>query len=161
MEIDGCGVEVPAGERAYLSRDLDCRGGDGEGLVMGHRSRLELAGFGIVGGGGEGRQGVRCKSGTLCTVNGPGFIEGFSASGIAGTRVRVRGVAIRGNGVAGIAAYGRVRLRDSVVADNSSMGILTGRGLHALRSSVSQHPDGSVVKVPSALPRRCRSMAGG
>ena len=94
--VTECGETVPPGRTAYLVDDLDCRGSGVPGVVLSHRSRLLMTGHAIVGDAGETDaagaplQGVRCTTGSVCTVEGPGTITGFSASGVAGTRVEPR-----------------------------------------------------------------------
>lgn len=150
VEIDRCGQSVGEGRRAYLSADLDCRGLAGEGVVLADGARLDLAGHWLLGEpepAGGIWQGVRCKAGGRCTVAGPGLITGFSASGVAGTRVRIIEVELSGNGRAGVAAYQRVRMRDSVVRDNGTVGVLVGRRFRSRRSEIGNHPDGRLLEV--------------
>ena len=163
-EIDRCGETVAAGETAYLSRDLDCRGSGSEGVVLSHRSRLVMAGHTIFGdpadASDDGRpwQGVRCETGTTCSVTGPGAILGFSASGIAGTRVRVRDVLIAENGRAGIAAYENVVLRDVVIGDNGTIGVHAGGRIKLKHSAIAAHPSADILegRSPRYRPRRGR-----
>jgi len=138
--ISGCGEEVAAGDVAYLTADLDCRGSGSEGVVLSDGSRLVMGGHSIVGDPddeGGPWQGVRCKTGTVCTVDGPGSIVGFSASGVAGTRVRVRDVVIAGNGRSGVAAYENVVLHDVVIADNGSGAVHAGGRVKLRRSTAT------------------------
>ena len=128
LEITECGVEVPENETGYLIGDLDCSDADSEGVVLANRARLLLGGYNIVSDPGENdrRQGVRCRTGSVCSVIGPGEISGFSASGIAGTRVRARDVAVNGNAVAGIIAYENIHLDNVVAEGNGVIGVHAG-----------------------------------
>ena len=153
VEIDRCGQSVGEGRRAYLSADLDCRGFAGEGLILADGARLDLAGHWLMGESepeGGIWQGVRCKTGSRCTVAGPGLITGFSASGVAGTKVRLIEVELSGNGRAGVAAYHRVRMRDSLVRDNGTIGVLVGRRFRSRRSEIGDHPGGRLLELRAA-----------
>ena len=155
VAVSHCGQLIHEGETAYLKGDLDCRGLETEGVVLSHRARLQLDGHRIIGGNettGGSWQGVRCKGGSRCTVTGPGLIEGFSASGVAGTKVHLRELTIRGNGRAGVAAYERVRMRDVIIEENAAMGVLTSGQVRARRSRVGAHPEGEILEVPAAVP---------
>jgi hypothetical protein len=147
IEIDSCGTLVPAGEVAYLTADLDCRAVE-EGVLLADRARLELNGHVITADPDADRRvtrGVRCLGGSVCSVHGPGLIAGFETSGIAGTRVRVRGVTIESNGTVGIAAYEDVRAVDSVVIANGRLGIHAGGTVRLNRSFVGEHPTQGTV----------------
>jgi hypothetical protein len=128
LEITECGTEVPENETGYLISDLDCSEADSEGVVLANGARLLLGGYNIVSEPGENarRQGVRCRTGSVCSVIGPGEISGFSASGIAGTRVRARDVAVNGNAVAGIIAYENIHLHNVVAEGNGVVGVHAG-----------------------------------
>jgi hypothetical protein len=135
--ISRCGETVAPGSTAYLAQDLDCRGSASAGVILSHRSRLVLGGYNIIGDPGETDadgaplQGVRCETGSVCTLEGPGAIAGFSASGVAGTRVRLRDVLIADNAVAGISAFENVRLRGVVISDNGTLAVHAGGRVHA------------------------------
>ena len=138
--VDTCGQTVPAGETGYLITDLDCAGSGTEGVVLSHRSRLVLAGHVISGSGEHGDQdprplqGVRCAARTVCTVIGPGAIVGFSDAGVAGTRVRVRDVAIEGNARKGVAAFENIALHRVIVDGNGDLG-----GHRLIGAQVARH----------------------
>ncbi len=135
MVIDRCGLEIPDGETAYLVTDLDCAGTGVEGVVLGHRSRLFLLGHTISSDPSDpgGRQGIRCRTGTVCTVVGPGLITGFAASGVAGTRVRLRDLVIAGNGRSGVVAFENIILRNVRVEGNGDVAIHAGGRVRARR----------------------------
>jgi hypothetical protein len=130
--VSECGETIGPGRTAYLVADLDCRGAGVPGVVLSHRSRLVMAGHSIVGdardvdASGAPLQGVRCTTGSVCTIDGPGTISGFSASGVAGTRVRAHDVWIGGNAIAGISAYEDVQLRNVVLSDNGMLAVNAG-----------------------------------
>ena len=144
LTIDRCGEIVPAGATAYLVADLDCRGGATAGVVMEDRGRLVFAGHSIIGDpeelspDGAALQGVRCEAGSVCTLEGPGEILGFSASGVAGTRVRLSDVRITGNAKAGVSAFENVRMRGVVIADNASVAVHAGGRVHARNSELGE-----------------------
>ncbi|RMF23579.1 MAG: hypothetical protein D6760_05085 [Deltaproteobacteria bacterium] len=147
MVVDRCGLEVPDGETAFLVGDLDCTGTGVEGVVLGHRSRLLLSGFSLVADPTEegGRQGVRCRTGTVCSVIGPGAIVGFAASGVAGTRVRLRDVFLAGNGRNGVAAFENVVLRGVEIGENGGLSVHAGGRVRIRRSRVAGLDRGAVV----------------
>jgi hypothetical protein len=124
--------------------DLDCRGRGSVGVVLAHRSRLVLGGHNIIGdpsetgAGGRLLQGVRCEAGSICRVEGPGAIAGFSASGVAGTRVRLRDVWIGDNALAGVSAFENVHLRDVVVTDNGTLAVHAGGRVHATDADLGE-----------------------
>jgi hypothetical protein len=163
LEIDDCGVVVPEGETAYLVTDLQCDASSPEGIVLSDGARLVLGGYGIFARSREHRphaqseqaagaaadaplQGVRCRTGSVCTIVGPGEISGFAASGIAGTRVRARDVVVSDNGRAGIVAYENVVLRNSLIAGNGSLGVHAGGRLHSKGSQILAHPDAAALE---------------
>ncbi len=160
MVVDRCGVEVPDGETAYLSGDLDCSGTGVEGVVLGDHSRLLLSGFALVADPDEpgGRQGVRCRAGTVCSVVGPGAIIGFAASGVAGTRVRLRDVTIAGNGRNGVAAFENVVMNGVEIGENGILGVHAGGRVRMRRSKVAGLDRGAVV-AEHAPPFRPRCQA--
>lgn len=128
LEVSECGARVPENETAHLVADLDCSESGAEGVVLADGARLLLGGYSIVSDPAENdrRPGVRCRTGSVCSVVGPGEISGFSASGIAGTRVRVRDVVVSGNAVAGIIAYENIHLDNVVVDGNGVVGVHAG-----------------------------------
>jgi hypothetical protein len=128
IEIVECGAEIPENETAYLGADLDCSDADSEGVILSNGARLFLSGHRLISNPGEdaSRQGVRCRTGSVCSIVGPGEITGFSASGIAGTRVRARDVVVSGNAVAGIIAYEDVHLNNVTVEGNGVFGVRAG-----------------------------------
>jgi hypothetical protein len=141
IEIDTCGIEVGPGQEAHLVRDLDCSESNSEGIVLADGAVLYLAGHRILGGPTDRSsawQGVRCRAGSVCSVVGPGAIDGFSASGVAGTRVRLRDLAITGNGRAGVVAFENIRLRNVFVDGNAAGGVRAGGRARISRSSVSE-----------------------
>lgn len=141
IEIDTCGIEVEAGQQAHLVRDLDCSESNSEGVILGDRAVLYLAGHRILGGQADHSgawQGVRCRARSVCSVVGPGTIDGFSASGVAGTRVRLRDLVITGNARAGVAAFENIRLRNVFVDGNTAGGVQAGGRARISRSSVSE-----------------------
>jgi len=159
VPISQCGEVVPPGETALLVADLDCRDSGTEGVVLSHRSRLLLAGHQLLGDplaendDGAPLQGVRCKTGTVCRVEGPGSIVGFSGSGVAGTRVRLADVVIMDNGRAGVSAFENVRLHDVVVTDNATVGVRAGGRVRAGTSEITEHPEAEVVEWRSPQQR--------
>ena len=146
VTVTSCGDTIGPRQTAYLLNDLDCRGSGAAGIVLSDHSRLVLGGHMMLGDplerARDGRvlQGVRCTAGSVCTVEGPGAVVGFSASGIAGTRVRVRDVYIADNAVAGISAFENVNLRDVALAANGALGIHAGGRVSALRTDVDAQP---------------------
>jgi hypothetical protein len=155
VTITTCGAVVPSGETGYLTADLDCGGRAVEGVVLDDRAKLIMGGHAIVGDrdGEDGIfQGVRCRTGTVCTVIGPGLISGFSASGIAGTRVRVRDVVIEDNGRNGIAAYENVKLRNVLIGGNAVYAVHAGGRLRARDTTFEHDPDTPAV-VEEHAPR--------
>jgi hypothetical protein len=169
VTVTECGTTVEAGHTAYLLNDIDCRGRGTEGIVLSDRSRLVLAGHVILGDPTEtardGRvlQGVRCKTGSLCAVQGPGAVLGFSASGIAGTRVRVRDVYIADNAVAGISAFENVRVRNVALAANGGLGIHAGGRVSGVGTDADAQPGTPVLqwRSPSRLRDRCATAPSG
>jgi len=163
--VTECGETVPPGRTAYLVDDLDCRGSGVPGVVLSHRSRLLMTGHAIVGDAGETDaagaplQGVRCTTGSVCTVEGPGTITGFSASGVAGTRVRLHDVWIGGNGVAGVSAYEDVRLRNVVFSANGMLAVNAGGRVRS--SDVDLGEECSEVVEWGAPPFKPRHRTGG
>jgi hypothetical protein len=149
--VTECGEIVAAGRTAYLLEDLDCRGSGTEGVILSHRARLVLGGHTITGdpaevaSSGAPLQGVRCETGSVCSIDGPGAIVGFSASGVAGTRVRVRDVWIGDNAKAGVSAFENVKLRD-VVIDNGSLAVHAGGRVHASGADLGENPETKVVE---------------
>jgi hypothetical protein len=113
---------------------------------------LVLSGHTILGdpsetdAAGAPLQGVRCETGSVCTVEGPGAIEGFSASGVAGTRVRLHDVWVGNNGAAGVSAFENVRLRDVVIADNGTLAVHAGGRLHAVAADLGEGDGAGVVE---------------
>ena len=151
---------MPAGETAYLVGDLDCRDSGSAGVVLSHRSRLVLGGYAIFGDPADDSgawQGVRCKTGTLCSVHGPGAIVGFSASGVAGTRVKLRNLVIAENGRVGVAAYENVLLRDVVIDGNGAAGVHAGGRVRLRDSTVSEHPRRAIIEMGSPTYRPVRA----
>lgn len=165
IPLSECGQVVPPRETALLVDDLDCRDTGTEGVVLSHRSRLLLGGHYLLGdpdalsAEGDVVQGVRCKTGTVCKIEGPGSIVGFSASGVAGTRVQLRDVVILENGRAGVSAYENVRMHDVLVADNALVGVHAGGRVRASDSEIASHPSADVVewRDPQHSPGRCRA----
>jgi hypothetical protein len=166
VAIDTCGQTVPAGETGYLVMDLDCARSGTEGVVLSHRSRLVLAGYVISGSGGERGdedprplQGVRCAARTVCTVIGPGAIVGFSDAGVAGTRVRVRDVAIEGNARKGVAAFENIALHGVVVDGNGDLGVHAGGRLRMHDTDIAEHGQADVLewRAPRHRPVRNHS----
>jgi hypothetical protein len=164
VTITQCGETVAQDTTAFLLKDLDCRGSGTAGVILSHRSRLVLGGHEIVGDphetgtGGEALQGVRCETGSVCTVEGPGAITGFSASGVAGTRVRVRDVWIADNARAGIAAFENVRVRNAIVTHNGTLAIHAGGHVRATDAELGEEAEGQVVEWGAP---RFRPGAGG
>ncbi len=165
MVVTQCGERVPDGETAYLAADLDCRESTTAGVVLGHRGRLILAGFAIVGEpsrygeNGEPLQGVRCEAHTVCTVEGPGAIVGFSGAGVAGTRVRVRDVVVAGNARAGIAAFENVRVVDAQLQDNGALDVHAGGRIRVAGSARRENRDALALvewRAPKITPLRAR-----
>ena len=160
VTIEACGETVAAGRTAYLLADLDCRGTGSEGIVLANRARLVLGGHTITGdpeersADGRSLQGVRCEAGSICTIDGPGAVVGFSASGVAGTRVRIRDVYIAGNAVAGISAFENVRLHGVAIADNGALGVHAGGRVRADASDLASQPGIPVVewRAPTLRP---------
>jgi len=152
LTIDRCGEVVPAGAVAYLVSDLDCRGAATSGVVLEDRARLVFAGHSIIGDpeelspDGAALQGVRCEAGSVCTLEGPGEIRGFSASGVAGTRVRLSDVRITGNAKAGVSAFENVRMRGVVIADNASVAVHAGGRVHARNSELGEDPQAAIAQ---------------
>ncbi len=160
--VDACGYVVEPGEQAYLTRDLDCRASRSEGVVLSDGSVLHLGGHLLVGDPAADSgawQGVRCQTGSRCAVVGPGTITGFSASGVAGTRVRLREVVVTGNGRAGVAAYENVRLRDVVIDGNGTAAVHAGGRVKIARSTVEALDGFAVIEQRRPLyrpdPTRC------
>jgi len=149
--VDHCGQLVEAGDTGWLLEDLDCSEVSTEGVVLSDRSRLRLDGFSIIGNSETltPRQGVRCLYGSSCSVLGPGEISGFSAAGVAGTRVRVRDLRIVGNGRSGVAAYRRVVARSVEIEQNaltgSHAGLHAGRRVRVRDSVLGEHPAGATL----------------
>ncbi len=149
--VDHCGQLVEAGDTGWLLDDLDCSEASTEGVVLSDRSRLRLDGFRIIGNPETRtpRQGVRCLYGSSCSVLGPGEISGFSAAGVAGTRVRVRDLRIVGNGRSGVAAYQRVTARSVEIEQNaltgSHAGLHAGRRVRVRDSVLGEHPAGATL----------------
>lgn len=165
IEIGDCGAEIPENATGYLVADLDCSDAVSEGVVLANGARLFLGGYAIISDPGEdrSRQGVRCRTGSVCSVIGPGAITGFSASGIAGTRVRVRDVVVSGNAIAGIIAYEDVHLKNVSVEGNGLIGVHAGGKI--LRRGVGVAEDGEMLqsRAPRFRPdrRSCRAERGG
>lgn len=161
--VEECGETVPPGKTAYLVKDLDCRGGGTEGIVLSDDARLVLGGHTILGNpeenGPDGRplQGVRCIAGSVCTVTGPGSVVGFSASGIAGTRVRVRDVYVADNAIAGVSAFENVRLNGVALARNGGLGVRAGGHVRRAGTDVEDQPGAAFVewRAPSLRPGHC------
>ena len=149
--VDHCGQLVEAGDTGWLLADLDCSAVSTEGVVLSDRASLHLDGFSIIGNPETStpRQGVRCLYGSSCSVLGPGEIRGFSAAGVAGTRVRVRDLRIVGNGRAGVAAYRRVVARSVEIEENaltgSHAGLHAGRRVRVRDSVLGEHPAGATL----------------
>ena len=138
--------------------DLDCRGSDTAGLVLADGARLLLGGYSIISepDEDEARQGVRCRKGSVCSVIGPGEISGFSASGIAGTRVRVRDVIVSGNAIAGIVAYENIRLNNVFVEGNGLMGVHAGGRIVGRLTEIGDHAVADLLesRAPRFKPNR-------
>jgi hypothetical protein len=165
VTIEACGETVAAGRTAYLLADLDCRGAGTEGIILANRARLVLGGHTMLGDpdetNAEGRplQGVRCEAGSICTIEGPGSVVGFSASGIAGTRVRVHDVYIAGNAIAGVSAFENVRLRGVSIARNGAVGVNAGGRVRADESDLRSQPGTPIFEwhAPPLLPSCSRA----
>jgi len=149
VAIDSCGELIGPDQRGYLTRDLDCSDFDGAAVVLSDHARLYLGGHVLVGkaeSAGDRTQGVRCRAGSVCSVIGPGTIVGFSGSGIAGTRVRVRDLVIAGNGRAGVSAYENVLLDNVVIDGNGEVGVRAGgRVRRSHNTLITVHPEAKVV----------------
>ncbi len=157
VEVTACGDFVAADQAGYLTRDLDCADYVGAAVVLSDHARLYLGGHVLSGdslASGGPTQGVRCRSGTVCSVIGPGTIVGFSGSGIAGTRVRVRDVVIAGNRRAGVAAYENVRLRNVFIDANGALGVHAGgRVRRSGDTVVTEHPQAAVLAARAPVLR--------
>jgi hypothetical protein len=158
FEISECGTEIPENETGYLIADLDCSDSEGAGVVLGNGARLVLGGFRIEADPtlGEKRQGVRCRTSSVCRVIGPGEIIGFSASGIAGTRVHARDVLLTGNAIAGVVAYENIRLHNVVIEGNGLLGVHAGGKVVGRGNDVGEHALADVLQshAPRFRPAR-------
>lgn len=163
VTLEHCGEVVEPGMTAYLMNDLDCRGTATEGVVLADRARLVLGGHTILGdpdergAGGRLLQGVRCVAGSICTITGPGAVVGFSASGIAGTRVRVRDVYLADNAIAGVSAFENIRLKGVSFVENGALGVHAGGHVHADASDLTDQPGTAIVewRAPAVRPGQC------
>ncbi len=165
VEVIACEQLIPEGDTGYLAENLACPIDHG-GVVLSDDSRLELNGHSITAFADfseaspeqtKGLAGVRCSAGTKCEIVGPGVISGFAANGIAGTRVRVKGVTIRDNGGDGISAYETVRAEDTVIDGNGGVGVRAGWRVRLVRSEVGEHSGGAVLKRIAATRKQARS----
>jgi hypothetical protein len=164
--VSRCGEVVPARTIAYLASDLDCRGSGVAGVVLSNRSRLVMGGHALIGdpaetgADGEVLQGVRCRAGSICTIEGPGTIAGFSASGVAGTRVRISDVWIGDNARAGISAFENVYMHNVAVVGNGTVGVHAGGHVRATDADFAENPAADIVEWHA--PERCpdRTHAG-
>ncbi len=141
--VTTCGQIVNNG---FLTGDLDCSGyTDGPALIVNHR--LNLAGFTLTGNPNE-----RSILAGLSRIDGPGtitgglvgitssfklkltdlVITGNGANGVSAPRINGSGLTIVGNGASGIVQFkipgtalqlGTLRLKDSAITDNGSVGI--------------------------------------
>ena len=162
ITVETCGETVERGQTAYLTQDLDCRGNAVPGVILADRARLVLAGHTILGDPLERDaddrplQGVRCAAGSICTIVGPGAVVGFSASGIAGTRVRVREVQITDNAIGGISAFENVSLSNVSLAENGTFGVHAGGRVRAQDAELAGQNGAAIIEwhAPSIRPKR-------
>jgi hypothetical protein len=150
VPLTACGQTV-TGDVA-LTANLDCAGAPEPGVRLGHTSTLDLQGFTLSGGGGDG---VICEGRCSVISTEPGgTISGFAGHGIVGRHpvesialLRINRVVVRdnggdgilidepegrlsvskgeviGNGGAGIAAPGSMRIAHVTVSGNGLQGI--------------------------------------
>lgn len=133
IEITSCAQPGVSG-RAFLSSDLECVGlGAASAIVLDGRTKLELNGFTVRSGVGEG---VLCLGNKRCKIIGPGTIAD-SGIGVHSTNAILIDVDIVNNG-RGIEAEscGRVKLKDSIITNSSVVGIRADRSVKLTRSTV-------------------------
>jgi hypothetical protein len=129
VPVTTCGQYVPSGA-SFLAADLDCTGNSDPGVRLGRNASLDLDGFTLSGGDGDG---VLCED--RCKVYSDadgGTISGFAGDGIRveaildpTARVAARKVAISGNTGNGVridAAAGNIGLRKAEVSGNGGKG---------------------------------------
>lgn len=147
-----------------LTGNLDCTGSGAPGVHLGHSSTLDLAGFTLSGGDGDG---VLCDDRCAVISTDPGAeISGFAGYGVLAVPgpedaafIRVNRVAIRDNGLDGVrleAEDGGVQVSKGEVSGNGGAGIVspgrvrignqlvTGNALEGIRGA-SVSVGGSVI----------------
>jgi hypothetical protein len=144
IDITSCGQSVPDGEAGILQEDLDCSGIQGDGVILGMRSVIDLNGHKIIAppfaGNNNGAVGCRfggpicrerngvtlCRGRSSCTVvshNGRAEIFGGTAAGIASDGdLVVENVDIH-DVETGLYAHGKLRATDVSVLRCSSNGM--------------------------------------
>lgn len=134
VPVVACGQTVPVATTGFLTADLDCTGADGIKLAV--RAKLDLAGHTLSG---DAFAGVECAG--ICTVVGPGAIQGFTrgigsengnvkvegvdfanqTEGIVGRRaVQVKGATFTGHAVDAISSVKAVKIENSSFVDNKT-----------------------------------------
>jgi hypothetical protein len=168
VTLTTCGQSLSGA--VVLAGDLDCAGAPDPGVRLGHASTLDLQGFTLSGGNGDG---VVCEG--RCAVisdEDGGTIAGFAGDGIvardpteSSAFMRVNHVIVRdnggygirvdeadggaavskseilGNGGAGIASPGRMRVSNVTVSGNQLEGI-RGENVSVLESLVELNGTG-------------------
>jgi hypothetical protein len=160
LAVTACG-QVVAGA-AYLASDLDCTGSSAPGVHLASHASLDLAGFTLSGGDGDG---VLCDD--RCKVQSDpegGTISGFAGDGVVGrtvsepyVSVTVSRATVENNGGYGVradAAEGAVNLRRAIVRGNA-VGVLSPRHLRVAASTIAGNQaeglDGGVVQVRDSV----------
>ena len=128
-----------------LTGDLDCTGQSDPGVRLGHGSKLDLAGFTLAGGDGDG---VACDG--RCAITSKedgGTIAGFAGHGVvsrpavdSNVGVRVNRTIVRDNGGNGVwidELRGSMTITKSAILGNGGMGVFSPDRLRVGRSTIS------------------------
>ena len=161
ISVTTCGQTVSG--RASLTGDLDCTGLPDPGVRLTSNSTLDLAGFTLSGGDGDGVEceGV-CKiissepGGTIADFLGHGVVSQGSVKGAG--RIRVGKSIVRDNGGHGVfvnEAEGNITVSLSDIRTNGGAGIITPDRMRVGRSVVSgnalEGAYGDTLKVNKSL----------
>ena len=151
VPVTSCGQVVDGlGE---LTGNLDCTGSSQPAVHLNHASTLDLAGFTLSGGSGDG---VECEGrcAVISTSDG-GTIRDFGGNGIVNRSlafedgsIRVNHLTIQGNGAAGVTLDqpdGTVAVSKSTVTGNGGIGVFSPAQLRVSKTTVSDNGFEGVV----------------
>lgn len=144
VPVTTCGQVVPSGA-SFLPADLDCAGHSGAAVQLGRNASIDLDGFVLSGGDGDGIVcDDRCK---VFSDEEGGEISGFAGDGIVVRtvsdptgRVAVRKLSVVGNGGSGVrvdALAGNVGVRKCTVSNNGAKGVWAPDQVRVTASTIS------------------------